>query len=333
MARTKDYYSILGLSRDATEDQIQSSFRKLAMKYHPDKNPNDNDAVSKFNEINEAYQVLGDKEKKQQYDSPLSPFNFSFFSQGFTTGHTRRGQKGQDIIIALEITLEEVLKGAHKVIKYKRFEKCDKCSGNGGSASDKNTCPKCAGLGRVIEIKNIGLFSINSTSVCDLCSGSGNIFKSSCSDCSGTGRILKDFIVPLNIDAGTTEENDTVMKYYGHVGEYNGVSGNLIVKFKVKEHPYLKRQGHNVFYTVHLTLTQAVLGHKINVKTLDADEEIVIDADKVNLKRIILQNKGLPYFDQKNKKGDQIIELIVDLPTSLTDCQKLLFEGLKKEGL
>jgi molecular chaperone DnaJ len=328
----KDYYSILDVSKDATDEQIQSSFRKLALKYHPDKNT-DKDAVTRFNEINEAYQVLGDKDKKLQYDSPQS-FNFSsIFNSAFTgfNQNLRRGQRGQDIIITLEITLEEVLKGAKKIIKYKRQDKCEKCSGHGSTDYNKSVCPKCKGSGQIIDTRHTGFFMINSATICDQCSGSGHVFKNDCVDCNGTGRVLKESIVNINVDVGTMENNDMVLKYYGHVGDHNGISGNLIIKFKIKEHAYFKRQDHDIVYVVHLLISQAVLGHAVKVKTLvGSEEDINISASDVNVGSIILQNKGLPY---DGKRGNQIIKLVVDIPQQLTDSQKMFFESIKREGL
>lgn len=328
MARVvnKDYYSILGLSKDATDSQIKSAYFKLAKDFHPDKN-HSSEAASKFTEVTAAYDVLKDPIKRQQYDLQQQ-FDFSNFS--FST--IRRGSTGKDIAINLDLTFEEVLKGCKKTIKYKKYEKCVCCSGSGTTNFEKQICPNCKGQGKLFNTKTMGYFTINNVIICSKCNGSGHALKLDCNNCSGTGRVLKDSIATLDIDVGVNE-NIIILKYYGHCGENNGLCGNLVVQLKIKSHEYFARRGQDIIYTAHLSLSQAVLGCKINIKMLcENDNEIMVSPNIINVRQLIIKNKGLP--DRITKvRGHEIIEFIVDIPIQLTDKQKILFENLRMEGL
>lgn len=342
MARSKDYYSILGVDRNATDDDIKKEYRKLAMKYHPDKNPGDKESEQKFTEITEAYEILVNSDKRRQYDSQQMNFSDMFgmfsFTQNFTNNgfhgfqNNQRGQRGQDIIIILELTLEEVLTGVQKTIKYKKYDKCEKCAGKGCLSLEKITCKKCNGTGKLTITKTMGPYIINNSIICDECSGSGYKFKDTCSDCSGTGRILKDTITVINVLPGTTETSNTVLKYYGHCGEHNGISGSLIAKFKIKDHDYFTRQDRNIICEAHVSVSQAILGAKVKIKTLSKDVDLDITAKTINDRILTLPNLGLP-FENSTLKGNQIVKFVIDVPMQLTNKQKELIEQLKSEGL
>jgi len=348
MARQRrDYYEVLGVNKNASEEDIKSAYRKLAVQYHPDKNAGSKTAADKFREATEAYEVLRDSKKRSQYDnfSPFAEFNpFTDFANAFgytftssnvrhTSGSDYRGQKGQDIIVTLELMLHEVLTGITKTIKYRRYEKCNMCSGQGALDAKKEICSKCSGAGRINSTNRVGNMIINNISICDKCCGRGFDIKFNCKDCSGTGRILQDTILPVNIVCGITDHNEVVMRQYGHHGEHNGVAGNLIIRFKIKQHEYLTRCDQDVLCDANLSITQAVLGCELTIKTLHDDKKIIVKSGTRHGDTYAIDGYGLPVFDNKAVIGDQIVRFIIDIPNNLTDKQLELFNKLKDEGL
>jgi len=355
MARQrKNYYDILGVSKDVDAEQLRQAYCRLAVKYHPDKNPNDKIAEEKFREVTEAYEVLKDPVKRQQYDvqdiyitsgsthsfddlfsifrQAVGPgaFNFTFNTSAF---NSHRGERGQDIKITLDISLDDVLAGTKKVIKYKRYEKCEDCAGRGSKTNNKTTCLKCHGTGRITSTIRHGIVIVNNERICDSCNGSGYSITMDCSTCKGKGVVLKENIVDVIVNPGITESNDVIMKYYGHCGEHNGVSGNLIVNFRIKPHAHFIRQGNNILHDVNLQFSIAILGGKISINTLRGQHEVVVaPATKCNqITRI--EKCGLPDFDNPQKIGDHLIRFIVNVPQNLTQKQKQLINELSKEGL
>jgi len=352
MARSRDYYAVLGVSRDATEDQIKKAYRKLAIRYHPDKCKDDKSAEEKFREVSEAYTVLVDTKKRAMYDGHGQRINIDLsdlfrqgsFSNVFTSTDgnaffrntvktNSRGDRGQDIRITMEITLEDVLRGTKKTIKYKRYEKCADCNGRGTSSGERITCEKCKGTGKTTTSGNFGGFRFDSTSVCDDCHGQGKSIKFDCQTCNGTGRVLKDSIIPVTINRGVQEHTSITMKYYGHQGERNGVAGNLQIKFRLIPHKLFKRYINDVVYDAHISLTTAVFGGTISVQTLHGnDVDIDIPKGSNTGDKKVLVGHGLPDFTS-GKPGNQIVNFIIDLPKTLTDEQTKLLNLLKAEGL
>lgn len=327
----KDYYEILGVSRQASEVEIKQAFRKLALKYHPDKNDNKDD--SQFKEITEAYETLSDEKKRAKYDNPYTSFfDMSYANFSRTNFNFQRGIKGQDIIINLELSLYEISTGTTKTIKYKKYNKCTKCNGFGSENRKVETCTKCRGSGRINSAKQINNFTINNIVICDKCHGQGSITKFDCLDCSGSGRILQEIILPINICPGIDENNDLIIKYHGHCGEHNGIAGNLIVKVITKHDEFLIRLGCDIIYTAHLTISQAVLGCNLAIKTLQGDRDIKVDAFTQSNTAKVLKGHGLPKIDS-DKKGDLIIKFIIDIPNNLNEKQYKLFTQLSEEGL
>jgi molecular chaperone DnaJ len=326
----RDYYEILGISKNATDIEIKQAFRKLALKCHPDKNDNGDD--NQFKEISEAYEVLSDEKKRTQYDNPHS----SFFDAGFQFTNFRhqpqRGVRGQDIIINLELSLHEILNGTTKTIKYKKHNKCAKCYGFGSENRKVVSCVKCRGTGRISLTRQISNFTIYNDVSCDVCNGQGSTIKFDCIDCLGSGRTLQETILPINIYPGIDEANDLVIRHYGHCGEHNGTSGNLIVKTKTKNDQFLIRSGCDIIYIAHLTISQAVLGCNIVVKTLQGNKDIKIEPSTQDNTAKVIKSLGLPIINS-DKRGDQIVKFIIDIPDNLNDKQLNLFKQLSEAGL
>jgi len=355
----RDYYDVLGVQKSASDDEIKKSYRKLAVKFHPDKNPGDKTAEDKFREATEAYEVLKDTQKKQQYDmnGTRPSFNFNdifkgfgfggaqFFRhnpfEGFTTTantntsapHPQRGSRGQDIRITLDVTFEEILNGGRKTIKYKRYDKCKTCSGRGTAGNDRSNCATCKGSGRISMTHNFGNVAINQESVCPQCNGSGKLVKYDCVDCSGKGIVLSDSIVKVTLNKGLSENNNITMKYYGHCGEHQGISGNLIVTFRIKRHDKFTRRYDDVLYNATLTYSQAVLGCTLDIDTLYGTKRIPVAPNTKGGQTIIMKGHGLPNFNHPSKLGSQIIKFVIDIPQDLTSEQQDIIKKLREVGL
>jgi molecular chaperone DnaJ len=333
MAQQKrDYYKILGVSKQATDEEIKRAFRKLALIYHPDKNENKDD--KQFKEISEAYETLSDEKKRAQYDNPYPSF-FDMdiqFTNFKSTNHQQRGIRGQDIIITFELSLYEILTGTTKTIKYKKYNKCAKCNGFGSENRKIELCFKCNGTGHISLTRQLDNFTINNIIVCDKCNGQGSIAKFDCIDCSGSGRILQETILPVNVNPGIDENYDLIIRHYGHCGEHNGVSGSLIVKIKTKNDEFLIRSGCDIIYVAHLTISQAVLGCNLVIKTLQGNEDIKVEPSTQSNTARVIKSLGLPIINS-DKKGDQIIKFIVDIPNNLNQEQSNLFKQLSEVGL
>jgi len=351
MARSKrDYYEVLGVTKTATDDEIKTAYRKLAVKYHPDKTNGDKESEEKFREVTEAYETLADSQKRSQYDSPFQGGSFfnlgdifnahSAFSGMYQQTVNIRGSRGQDIVILLELTLNEVLTGVQKTIRYKRYEKCEPCSGRGSTDDKVGQCTKCGGTGHINEVKTFGNMIMQNIAICDKCKGKGSTLNFNCKNCLGTGRILKDTILPLSIIPGVSEREEIAVRNNGHCGEHNGVPGNLVVRFKIKQHEFLTRiltarVASDVSCDIHLSISQAVLGCKITVRTLQKDTELTINAGTKHGDKYIVAKYGLPMYNNKDAIGDQIVNVIIDIPrpNDLTEEQWKLFDKLKGLGL
>lgn len=360
----KNYYDILGVSKGASDDEIKKAYRKLAHKYHPDKSGGDD---KKFKEINEAYQVLSDKSKRSQYDQfgqtfeggggggaqGFGGFDFSGFQNGFNEqnfdfgegfgdifsdifggGRTgSRKQSGRDIQVDAEITFEEMAHGTKRDFNlYKKVE-CDVCYGTGGEPGAKEEkCPTCGGSGKVQKTMRSFFGSFSQVSTCQTCQGSGRIYSKKCRKCGGDGRVKESKKVSVNIPAGISEGQTISVRGEGEAGERGASNGDLYVNIYVKPHPKFKREKNNIVSIEHIPFSQAVLGGKIEVETIDESVIMKIPAGTQSGELFKIRGMGIPSL-QGESKGDYLVKIIVDVPKSVSRQQKKIIEDLGKLGL
>lgn len=350
----RDYYEVLGVDKNASEADIKSAFRKLAKKYHPDvsKEP---DAEEKFKEAQEAYAVLSDEEKRAQYDRyghaafqganggagfDFSGFDFSdifsdlfggAFGGGFSNfgfGSSSRARRGSDTLVRMNLTFEEACFGCKKSIEINESKTCTECHGKGGF--DEKTCPDCKGTGQVTQAVFGGAFVSRTT--CSRCSGTGHIFDRKCNSCKGTGTINerkeKDVKVPAGVDNG----NRLRVPNAGNPGSNGGENGDLYIEFNVKEHPIFERQENDIYLTLPITITDAVLGTKVDVPTLYGNVKLTIPAGSSTNDKHRLKGKGIENV-RTGRIGDMYVVLDIHIPKKLTRDQKKLFEQLSKTEL
>lgn len=353
MATKRDYYEILGVPRDASQEDIKKAYRALAKKYHPDvcKEP---DANEKFAEIQVAYDCLSDPEKRSNYDhygtedpasgfsgasgaSGFGGFDFSdifssFFGGGASGSSSRRGgpSKGRDIEQDVTISFEEACSGVKKEIKFNRYDTCTKCGGTGAySASDITTCPRCNGRGRVVSVQNTILGQMRSETECPECHGTGKKITRVCPDCNGQGRtrVTKNIIV--NIPGGIDNDQTIRVAGEGEAGVNGGANGDLYVHVTVRDHEFFVRDGNNIILELPITFSQAALGAVIDVKTITGTVKMTIKPGTQNGDKYRLTDKGINNKITK-KTGHQIVVIKVVTPTNLSPKQKELFKELSE---
>ena len=346
----RDYYEILGVSRTASDQEIKSAYRRLAMRYHPDKNPNDASAEEKFKEAAEAYSVLADAEQRRRYDrfghaGVSSSAGASWGAPGFggfedilgdlfgfgdVFGGGRAGsrrsaaQRGADLRYDLEITLEDAANGMTAQLRIPRLETCSTCKGSGAAAgTEPETCQTCGGTGQLRYQQ--GFFSVART--CHACRGAGKIVKNPCSDCRGSGRVEREKQLEVKIPAGVETGSRLRVQGEGEAGSNGGPSGDLYVVILVAEHERFQRQGSNLYAAVPITFAQAALGAEISVKTLDDEQKIKVPTGTQTGTVFRLKGKGMPALGGRGR-GDLFISVTVVTPTSLTREQRKLLEQL-----
>lgn len=348
----KDYYQTLGVERGASADEIKKAYRQLAKKYHPDLNRDDENAAQKFKEVNEAYQVLSDDQKRAQYDQfGSSAFDGSggagagysgfggggfggfedIFESFFGGGASRRRgpARGTDIETSIRIEFEEAAFGVKKDITINRYESCDACEGTGAKkGTGKRTCPTCGGSGQVR--RSMGGF-LNITT-CQQCGGSGEIIDDPCEVCGGTGKVIRKRTISINIPAGINDGQTLTLYGQGNAGDQGAQAGSLLIYVRVKPHKRFKREGADLYLEMPISFGQAALGCELQVPTLEGEVKYKIPAGTQTGTVFRLREKGIKYLRQ-DRKGDLFVEVNVEIPRKLTDRQKELIaelEGMEK---
>ncbi|MDX2217860.1 MAG: molecular chaperone DnaJ [Burkholderiales bacterium] len=348
MANKRDYYEILGVNRDASDEDIKKSYRKLAMKYHPDRNPDSKDAEDKFKEAKEAYEILSDKEKRQAYDAyghagvnpqmgggpNMGGFSDAFgdiFSEIFggqqRSGGGRSGvYRGADLRYNLEITLEQAARGTETKIRIPTLEECETCHGTGAKpGTSAKTCHTCNGAGQVRMA--MGPFSMAQT--CPTCHGSGKVIPDPCNTCGGAGRVKKHKTLSVKIPAGVDDGDRIRLSGEGEAGQGGGPPGDLYVVVSLKEHSMFQRDGNDLHCEMPISFTVAALGGEIIIPTLDGEAKIKIPAETQSGQVFRLRGKGIKGV-RSNVHGDLMCHVVVETPVRLTDRQKELLRELEE---
>ncbi|HMW65312.1 MAG TPA: molecular chaperone DnaJ [Chitinophagaceae bacterium] len=358
----RDFYEILGVSKSASADEIKKAYRKVAMQYHPDRNPGDKAAEEKFKEAAEAYEILSDADKRAQYDryghagvgnngrggfgggggmnmedifSQFGDvFGEDFFGNIFgggqrgRSGQRSRGTRGSNLRVKLKLTYEEIAKGVTKNIKVKKYVSCNTCGGSG--AKDKGsvqTCGTCGGSGQVRKVTNTFLGQMQTVTTCPTCNGEGSTVTAKCGSCKGEGRVYGEETVSIDIPAGVQEGMQMNVSGRGNAGERGGSPGDLIVLIEEEAHKELHRDGLNVAYDLHITFSDAVFGTQVEVPTIDGKAKIKIPAGTQSGKILRLKGKGFPAVNSY-QKGDQLIHVNIWTPQHVSSEEKAMLEKL-----
>lgn len=359
----RDYYEVLGVAKGADDSSIRQAYKKLAMQYHPDRNPGDKTAEEKFKEAAEAYEVLSDKDKRAQYDRfghagvsgqggfggqggmtmddifehfgdifgemGGSPFD-SFFGVSRTRkGGTGKGQRGTNLRIKVTLSLEEIATGTTKKIRVNKHVACDLCHGSGAKDSGSvQTCGTCRGSGYVRQIRNTFLGQMQTTTACPACGGRGQVITAACPKCKGEGRVFGEETIDLEIPAGVAEGMQLSMSGKGNAGMNGGPNGDLIISISEKKHDHFQRDGQNLIYDLYLNFADAAIGTSVDVPTIDGTVKIKVPPGTQPGKIFRLKDKGLPAV-QGYGKGDQLIHVNVWTPKKLSDEERKILEKMR----
>ena len=360
MSTKRDYYDILGVDKNSDAQAIKKAYRKLAMKYHPDRNPDNKEAEEKFKEVNEAYEVLSDENKRRTYDQfghegvngqggfggqgfggqGFGGFEDIFgdvfgdiFGGGFGNSRTRRRgpERGSDIRHSINISFEEAAFGKKTSIKLNRSEECSECNGSGAKVgTSKKTCPTCNGAGEVRTVQRTPFGNIASSRICSTCEGEGEVIESPCPKCSGRGSTRKVKTIEVDIPAGIDDGQMIKLSGQGEIGSKGGPRGDLYLVINVERHPLFTREGNDIHFEMPITFVQAALGDEIEVPTLDGKVKYKVPEGTQSGTVFRLREKGIPRI-RGNSRGDQYVKVVVDVPKKLNESQKDILREFAKE--
>ncbi|AZS30732.1 molecular chaperone DnaJ [Butyricimonas faecalis] len=356
----RDYYEVLGVSKSADATEIKKAYRKLALKYHPDKNPGDKEAEEKFKEAAEAYDVLSNEEKRHRYDQfgyagvggagqggfgggmsmddIFSQFGDIFGSFGGFSGFggfgggrgSRRVNRGTNLRVKVKMSLQEIATGIEKKIKVKKYVACQHCNGTGAKdGKSYSTCSTCKGSGQVTRVQNTILGAMQTTSTCPTCEGEGKIINEKCTFCNGEGVLMSEEVISINIPAGVAEGMQLSLSGKGNAARRGGVNGDLIVLIEEEEHPELVRDGNDLLYNVFIGYPEAVLGETVEIPTIEGKVKVKIEAGTQPGKILRLRGKGLPDVNGYGK-GDLLAKVNVWIPKNLSKDEKKLVEKMRE---
>lgn len=360
MAENKrDYYEVLSLQKGASDDDIKKAFRQMAKKYHPDLNPGDKEAEARFKEVNEAYEVLSDAQKKARYDQyghagvdpnfgaggyqgygfdnidiDLGDIFSSFFGGMGGNGGRRQNpnapRRGSDVSASVVISFEEAAHGCKKQVNIHLISTCEDCGGTGAAkGSSPTTCPVCNGTGQERRQQRTAFGVFQTQSVCSRCHGSGRIIDNPCKTCNGSGQVRKPATVGINIPAGIDDGQVITIRGKGNAGSNGGPAGDLQLQVSVRPHPLFERDGYDVYCTLPLTFAQAALGAEVSVPTLDGNVSYSIKEGTQPGDSFRLKGKGIPYVNGRGR-GDEIVQVTVEVPRNLNGEQKKILESFEK---
>jgi molecular chaperone DnaJ len=351
----RDYYEILGVSKNADKNEIKKAYRKIALQYHPDKNPGDKEAEEKFKEAAEAYEILSNDEKKAKYDryghsafegangfsgggmtmdDIFSHFGdiFGNFGFGGFSGSSRRGHrvnKGSDLRVKVKLSYIDILNGTTKKIKVKKQVECSHCNGTGAKDGSFETCQTCKGNGQVIRVQNTILGQMQTSSTCPTCQGQGKIVKNKCTHCYGEGIIEGEEVVQVNVPAGVAEGMQMKVSGKGNAPRQGGINGDIIVVFEEEAHPDLMRDEDDLLYNLFISFPEAALGTSVEIPTIESNVKIKIAPGTQAGKVLRLRGKGLPAYGSYGR-GDILVKVNVWVPQNLDKEEKKVLEKLQE---
>lgn len=365
MAEKRDYYEVLGVSKNATADEIKKAYRQLALKYHPDRNPGDKDAEEKFKEAAEAYSVLSDADKRARYDRygfagmnggsssggfgggfadfdlndilnsvfgrgfDFGGFNFGGFGGGSSRSGGSMKQRGSNIRVKVKLNLQEIAKGVKKKIKVTKYIPCEHCHGSGSEDGNVETCPTCHGRGQVVQTVNSFFGQMQTASVCPNCGGEGHIIKNKCKHCQGQGIVKGEEVIDIDIPAGVGDDMQLTVRGKGNAGPRNGINGDLYVVIEEEPSKEFERDGNNLIYNLFLTIPEAILGTQAEVPTVDGRVRVKIAPGTQSGKVLRLKGKGLPVVNGYGS-GDMLVNVNVWVPKKVSKEEEKLLEELAK---